>query len=137
MAGTGRVAGPRGFRIGLRRLRETRSGLFTHRILRSLHEVGLPLDRSEPPRRPVASHLCRHVTRSPCGASRWYEVDSGDAQRVAVASTRMTCAQPAGVMAQEQEFLQALQTVATARIEPSRIELRRADGALAVSLVKD
>ena len=46
----------------------------------------------------------------------------------------MMCAQPAGVMAQEQEFLQAVETD---RVESKRIELRRADGALAVSLVKD
>ena len=49
----------------------------------------------------------------------------------------MMCAQPAGVMAQEQQILQALQSVATVRIEPSRVELRRADGVLAVSLVKN
>ena len=64
-------------------------------------------------------------------------MDGARLSLAAVASTRIMCAQPAGVMAQEQQFLQALQTVATVRIEPSRVELRRADGVLAVSLVKN
>ena len=50
------------------------------------------------------------------------------------ATTRKLCAQPEGVMAQEQAFLKALQSVATARQEGDRLELRAADGALAVSL---
>lgn len=50
------------------------------------------------------------------------------------AATRRMCAQPDGIMAQEQQFLQALETVATMRREGDRAELRTADGALAVSL---
>ena len=53
------------------------------------------------------------------------------------ASTRKMCAEPAGVMEQEQQFLAALATVATARVEGDRLELRRADGALAISATKD
>jgi heat shock protein HslJ len=49
------------------------------------------------------------------------------------AATRKMCAQE-GVMEQEQQFLRALETVATASQEGHRLELRRADGALAVSL---
>ena len=52
------------------------------------------------------------------------------------AATRRMCAE-AEVMEQEQQFLQALATVATARREGDRLELRTADGALAVSLVQD
>ena len=52
------------------------------------------------------------------------------------ATTRKMCAQPEGVMAQEQAFLKALQSVATARQEGDRLELRAADGALAVSLAR-
>jgi heat shock protein HslJ len=52
------------------------------------------------------------------------------------ATTRKMCAQP-GVMEQEQQFLKALESVATIRQEGDRAELRTADGALAVSLLKD
>jgi heat shock protein HslJ len=50
------------------------------------------------------------------------------------AATRRMCAGPEGVMEQEQQFLKALETVATARQEADRLELRTADDALAVSL---
>ena len=50
------------------------------------------------------------------------------------ATTRKMCAEPEGVMQQEQAFLESLQQVATARREGDRLELRGADGALAVSL---
>jgi heat shock protein HslJ len=46
------------------------------------------------------------------------------------------CPQPAGLMEQEQQFLKALQTVATARFEGDRLELRTADGAMAATLAK-
>jgi heat shock protein HslJ len=49
-------------------------------------------------------------------------------------TTRMACPEPPGAMEQERNFLQALETVAVARREGDRLELRRADGALAVSL---
>ena len=52
------------------------------------------------------------------------------------AATRKMCAQE-GVMQQEQQFLRALETVATASQEGNRLELRRADGALAVSLARE
>ena len=50
------------------------------------------------------------------------------------AATRRMCIEPEGVMEQEQQFLKALETVATARHEADRLELRTADGALAVTL---
>lgn len=46
------------------------------------------------------------------------------------------CMQPAGVMDQEQQFLNALVTVATVRAEGERLELRTVAGALAVSAVR-
>jgi heat shock protein HslJ len=62
---------------------------------------------------------------------------SGSALRFGpAAATRRMCAAP-GVMEQEQQFLKALETVATVRQEGNRAELRTADGALAVSLLKD
>ena len=51
-----------------------------------------------------------------------------------VASTRKHCAEPAGVMAQESQYLAALATVATYRVEGTKLELRTADGALAAEL---
>jgi heat shock protein HslJ len=50
------------------------------------------------------------------------------------AATRRMCIEPEGVMEQEQQFLKALETVATASHEADRLELRTADGALAVTL---
>lgn len=50
------------------------------------------------------------------------------------AATRRMCIEPEGVMEQEQQFLKALETVATAWHEADRLELRTADGALAVTL---
>jgi heat shock protein HslJ len=52
------------------------------------------------------------------------------------AATRRLCSLPPGIMEQEQQFLRALPTVATARQEGRRLELRRGDGALAVSLIR-
>lgn len=66
-----------------------------------------------------------------------YTAEGSKVTITAPASTRKMCAEPAGVMEQEQQFLAALATVATARVEGDRLELRRADGALAVSATKD
>jgi len=51
-----------------------------------------------------------------------------------VASTKKLCSQPEGVSEQETAYLAALETAATFRIEGSRLELRTAEGALAVQL---
>ena len=53
-----------------------------------------------------------------------------------LATTRRMCAAPAGVMEQEQQFLQALQSAATANFESDRLDLRTADDAIAVMLVR-
>jgi heat shock protein HslJ len=47
------------------------------------------------------------------------------------ATTRKFCAEPEGIMEQEQEYLAALQTAATYSIRGDRLELRTATGALA------
>jgi heat shock protein HslJ len=52
-----------------------------------------------------------------------------------LATNQMMCGE-AGVMDQEQQFLAALQSAATYQLDGNRLELRRADGALAVSLVR-
>ena len=49
------------------------------------------------------------------------------------ASTMMACPEPAGVSEQEMQYLAALATAATYSIDGNRMELRTADGALAVS----
>lgn len=52
-----------------------------------------------------------------------------------LAVTAMACADPA-VMEQEQNYFKALATASTLRMEGDRLELRTADGALAVSFVR-
>jgi heat shock protein HslJ len=52
------------------------------------------------------------------------------------ASTRMMCAEPAGVMEQEAQFLKALESAATYRIEGDQLAFRTADDAMAVNFVK-
>ena len=49
-----------------------------------------------------------------------------------VASTRKFCAEPEGIMEQEQQYLDALETAATYSIRGEQLELRTATGALAV-----
>ncbi|MDV7398868.1 META domain-containing protein, partial [Arthrospira platensis SPKY1] len=51
----------------------------------------------------------------------------------APASTRMACAEPEGVMQQEQEYLNALPTAATYAIHGEQLELRTSEGALVAS----
>jgi heat shock protein HslJ len=70
------------------------------------------------------------------GCNRWNAGFRSDGRALSFtppAATRMACPQD-GVMAQERNFLQALETVATASVEGDRLELRRADGALAITL---
>jgi|WetSurSiteA1Bulk_404760.scaffolds.fasta_scaffold00004_63 heat shock protein HslJ len=51
------------------------------------------------------------------------------------AATRKMCGEPAGIMDQETQFLNALATVVTYRLDGNRLELRTADNALAVMLI--
>ena len=51
-------------------------------------------------------------------------------------STMKFCASPEGVMDQEQQYLAALQTAATYRIDGTTLEMRTADGALVASFQK-
>jgi heat shock protein HslJ len=53
-----------------------------------------------------------------------------------VASTRKFCGQPEGVMDQEAQYLAALATAATYRIDGDKLEFRTADGAIAASFAK-
>lgn len=63
-----------------------------------------------------------------------------EGQKLAIgpaAATRRMCASPERVMEQERELLKALETVATARFEADRLELRTAAGQLAAVLAKE
>jgi heat shock protein HslJ len=77
------------------------------------------------------------VVSGSAGCNRYTAPYSSDGPGLTIgqaAATRKMCASPEGVMEQEQQFLRALATVATARFEGDRLELRTAKGALAVSL---
>jgi len=63
-----------------------------------------------------------------------YKVDGNKITIGPLASTMMACADPAGVMDQEAQFLAALSSAATYRVEGSLMELRTADDALAAQL---
>lgn len=63
-----------------------------------------------------------------------YGADGANLKFTPAAATRKLCPQPAGVMEQEQAFLQALTTVATARVDGNRLTLRTAAGAIAANL---
>ena len=52
------------------------------------------------------------------------------------ATTRKFCAEPEGTMDQEQQYLAALQTAATYKIELDRLELRTAEGALVADFAR-
>jgi heat shock protein HslJ len=65
-----------------------------------------------------------------------YESEGNAIQIMRPAASRRMCMKPAGVMEQEAQFLRALSTAATYRLDGDRLELRTAEGALAVGLRK-
>lgn len=54
-----------------------------------------------------------------------------------IGATRRTCTNPAGVMEQETQFFAALESAATFSVEGDFIELRNADDAIAVHMVRE
>jgi heat shock protein HslJ len=62
--------------------------------------------------------------------STTYQVDGENITIGAVAATQMFCESPEGVMEQEAQYLAALATAATYRIDGPRMEMRDAEGAL-------
>lgn len=62
-----------------------------------------------------------------------YEVDGENISIGPAATTRMMCNEPEGIMEQEAQYLAALESVATYKIQGDNMEIRTADGALAVS----
>jgi heat shock protein HslJ len=65
-----------------------------------------------------------------------YEKDGESVRFLTPAATRRMCADDR-LMQQEQAFLAALETVARARFEGNRLDLRTAEGSLAVALTRD
>ena len=65
-----------------------------------------------------------------------YTVNGNQIQFGSMASTRMACGDPAGIMEQESQYLAALETAATYQVENNVLELRTADGALAANFNK-
>jgi heat shock protein HslJ len=73
------------------------------------------------------------------GCNRWsasYSADGSSLKFGPPAATRKMCPEP-GVMAQEQQFLSALATVSDVRMEGDRLELRTAQGAMALVLYRE
>jgi heat shock protein HslJ len=65
-----------------------------------------------------------------------YETSGNHIKIEPVVATFKMCADPAGMMEQEAQYLKALATAATYRLDGSQLELRTADGALATTLKK-
>jgi heat shock protein HslJ len=65
-----------------------------------------------------------------------YTVDGSNIKIGPLASTRKLCSTPEGVMEQEAQFLAALETAATYRIDGDRMEMRTTDDALAATFIR-
>ena len=65
-----------------------------------------------------------------------YEVSGKSIKISSVASTLKMCVDLAGMMEQETQFLKAVETSSTYRIDGKQLELRTADSALAVTFKK-
>lgn len=66
-----------------------------------------------------------------------YEVKGESISIAQPGATRRFCAEPEGIMDQEVQFLEALRSATTFRRENERLALRTADGALALTLVRE
>jgi heat shock protein HslJ len=71
---------------------------------------------------------CNHYTAT-------YEASGKSIKIGPAASTRKMCAEPAGVMEQETQYLKALEMATTYRLDGNQMELRTTDGALAATFV--
>jgi heat shock protein HslJ len=71
------------------------------------------------------------------GCNNYFGPYTHEADRLTLgpaAATKKACLQPEGAMEQEQQFLAALGTVATVRLEGNRARLQAADGSTALTL---
>jgi heat shock protein HslJ len=74
------------------------------------------------------------------GCNSYFAAYERKGETIAIGSagtTRRACAEPEGIMEQERLYLEALQSAAILRIDADRMELRAADGSLAVTLARD
>ena len=74
------------------------------------------------------------------GCNRYFAGYEAEDESITIgmaAATRRFCGDPQGIMDQEASYLAALQSVATLRLEGDKLTLRTADGALALTLVRD
>ena len=65
-----------------------------------------------------------------------YQVDGSSITIGPAITTRMACAEPAGIMEQEQAYLAALSTAATYQITGDRLEMRTAEGATVATFAR-
>ena len=65
-----------------------------------------------------------------------YETTGETVKIGSIASARKMCAEPTGLMEQENQFLTALASVASYQFDGERLNFRTANGALALVLVK-
>jgi heat shock protein HslJ len=65
-----------------------------------------------------------------------YETGKGTIKISEIGQTEMYCVEPAGIMEQETQFLQALGTAATYQVDGNSLEMRTAGDEIAVSLTK-
>ena len=65
-----------------------------------------------------------------------YKTDGSKISIGPAATTRKMCSEPPNVMEQETQYLQALSTAATVRIDGAKMEFRTADGALAADFAR-
>ena len=63
-------------------------------------------------------------------------VDGENIQIGPAATTRMACSEPEGVMEQEAQYLAALETAATYRIDGPNMEMRTAEGSIAATFIE-
>jgi heat shock protein HslJ len=64
-----------------------------------------------------------------------YQVTNQNIKIGVILTTKMMCSEPDDIMSQEMQFLAALKTTATYQIDGKRLELRTAEGALAIMLI--
>jgi heat shock protein HslJ len=65
-----------------------------------------------------------------------YETDGDKINIGTAASTEMACTEPEGVMEQEQQYLAALATAATYKIEGLKMEMRTPEGSLVATFIR-
>ncbi len=66
-----------------------------------------------------------------------YEAADGKISVGSIGATRRLCSEPEGIMQQEEEYFAALESAATYKVEGNFLEMRDADGAIAVQFERE